>query len=466
MLEGRTWIRAALALAAGVAAIGALAAILEFLAPTLAYQVRDRLAERFSGRGGRPFRIALGVNAGSYFRVGEALNRHLMARSGYELELVATAGVPENVAALLDPTLQIDLATIESSSDEAVTASGIYGLAAIGRQYFFVIVPDDSPVGEIRDLRGPVNPGVRGPGQAPTLGEKVLEYYGLLAAAGQGASSPVAIVRPLSGGLRRDFDAGHMTAATRTQFLHSDLVDDLLVTGGFRLVAIRDHEALARALPGTEAGTIPAGVYGPARRLPVEPVPTLTVSTLLVARGDVPGRVVRDVLEVIYDPRFGREIRSEITEQAGRRVGGLPLHPAADLFYRRDDLVTSDRIGRATFVASILGAIAAVTQFALRFRQAERRRVRRRMLESELDKLNALRRGIETAPTLVAARALASEADDLLTAAEREAASERLDAEGVESLRSVHALCSRALQQRMSAAAAASLADHSDLVLG
>ena len=107
---------------------------------------------------------------------GIILNRYLKEKAGYELELVATAGVPENVGALLDPARHIDLATIESSSEEGAQADGLYGLATVGRQYFFVIVPNNSAAKEIRDLAGAINPGVRDVGQAPTLGRTVLEY--------------------------------------------------------------------------------------------------------------------------------------------------------------------------------------------------------------------------------------------------------------------------------------------------
>ena len=444
---------------AGVCAVSllSLAALSQFLAPSLSYQVRDRVAESFSGRGGRPFRIALGAAKGSYYRLGLVLNRHLEVKAGYELELVATAGVPENVAALLDPTRRIDLATIESSSDEAVNATGLFGLAAVGRQYFFVLVPNESPAQEIRDLAGAINPGVRGAGQAPTLGEKVLDFYGLLAAS---AASPngqpaVSIVRPQRGSIVEDFDAGHMQAATRTQFLQSDLVEDVLRTGRYRLLPIRDHEALARSLPGTEAGFIPAGAYGPERRIPPAPVPTIAVATLLVARRDFPGRVVRDILEVIYDPRFARDLQSQVSEESGRLVGGIPLHPAADIFYRRNELVTGDRIGRVSFIASSIGAVAAAIQFGVRFLRNERRRARRRLLASELEKLAAIRRRIEGSRDDEDARAILTEADELLGRAERDSASGFLDADGIQAVRSAHAGCGRALQQRTSTPAGA-----------
>jgi hypothetical protein len=98
-----------------------------------------------------------------------------------------------------------------------------------------------------------------------------------------------------------------------------------------------------------------------------------------VARRDLPGRVVRDILEAIYDPRFARDLQSDVTEDWGRKVAGLPLHPAADIYYHRNDLVTSDRLGRISFVASGIAALVAAIQFFTRFRRGERIRNRRRL---------------------------------------------------------------------------------------
>ena len=75
---------------AGLAAaiLISLAAVSQCLAPSLTYEIK----------------------AGSYYRLGVLLNRYLKEKAGYELELVATAGVPENIGALLDPARDIHLA--------------------------------------------------------------------------------------------------------------------------------------------------------------------------------------------------------------------------------------------------------------------------------------------------------------------------------------------------------------------
>lgn len=432
--------------AIGIAGVLVIVALLEFLAPDLAYQLRDRGREIVSGNGHRTFRIALGATTGSSYRIGTVLNRYLQEKSGYQLELLATAA-PGNVGALLDRNERIDLATINSADDDAAKASGVVGLAALELQYFMVFVPNASSVQEFRDLAGAVNPGVRQPGQPATLGERVLEYYGMTAASPDGPAARVAIVRP-KGGMATDFDAGLMTAVTRTQTLHSDLIEGLVRGGEYRLVPIRDHDALAKSIPGTRPGFIPSGIYGPGRRIPAEPVPTITTTQLLVGRADLPGRVVCDLLEVVYDPRFARDLQYDLSEQSGRAVASLPLHPAADIYYQRNDLLTSDRLGRLSFVASGIAALAAAIQFVVRYRRNEQVKGRRSLLRSELAKLDAIRQRVEASPDPHEAQELMREAHDLLSNAERDAAAGLLDAQGIDSLRSLHHVCWLSMGQR------------------
>jgi hypothetical protein len=52
-------------------------------------------------------------------------------------------------------------------------------------------------------------------------------------------------------------------------------------------------------------------------------------------------------------------------------------------------------------------------------------------------------------PDRIEDRALIPEAEDLLCSAEQDAAADLLDAEGIQSLRSLHGICWRALQRRL-----------------
>ena len=446
-----------IAIATGVAASLVIAALAQFLAPNLSYEIKDRVVEWLSGNRGRTYRIALGTRAGSYYLLGEVLNRHLKARTGDELELIGTGGVPENVAMLLDRSKGVHLATVDSASDEAANANDLVALAAIERPYFFVMVPDASTVRDVRDLSGAVDTGVRAEGQGPTIGDKVLDYYHLIGPPPAAAT----VVRPGRGSMVQKLDAGEVSAVTRTQFLTAGLADSVLNTGRFRLVPILDHEALARSIPGTEAGFIPAGAYGPSRRIPPAPVPTLVLTSLLVARRDLPGHVVRDILDTLYDPRFGRDIQHELSEESGRKVDHLSLHPAAEIYYHRNDLLTSDRMGRLSFVASAVAGTFATIQFVALLRRNERSKARRGLLLADHEKLRVLRLGIEAAPDEAEARGLVRQADDLLCKAELDAAAGRLDQQGIDTLRSVHGICGRALQQRLNRKKPQGAPDHS-----
>ena len=434
----------------------AVVALLEFLAPDLSYELKDRAREWTTPRAGKPYRMRVGSMTGSAYRVAATLNRHLRARAGYELELVSNSS-PSSVIETLQGSSpdSVDLA-FDNSANGEVGAPGVAGLARLDSQFFFVIVPNDSTVRDVRDLAGPVNPGTRGEPGPPTLGEQVLEYYGLVGSAARGASERVSIVRPDKGNVA-DFESGHNVAETRTQALSSDLIEDILGTGHYRIVPVRDSEAVARAIPGARAGVIPAGAFGPERRIPPEPVPTLVVSQLLLARTDLPARVVRDILDSLYDPSFLREVDYDVTEQTGRELAGWPLHPAAEAFYHRNDPVTADRLGRLSFVASVVAALFAIPPVLTHMRRQDRIRAQRRRLADELRALQAIRAKIDAAPDLVAAEQLIREAVDLLARAELDGAADLLDVEGLKSLRSLHQVCWRALEHKRDALGRADL---------
>jgi TRAP-type uncharacterized transport system substrate-binding protein len=313
----RRWPAYVRAVAVWTAGVVVLVALLEFLAPDLSYEIKDRAREWTNARAAKPYRIRTGTMSGSAYRVAETLNRHLRARARYELELVSNSS-PASVTETLkgDGPDSADL-TVGNSADRDVGAPGIAGLARLDSVFFFVIVPNDSAVREVRDLAGAVNTGTREQNGPPTLGEQVLEHYELIGPAAR-VSERLTIVRPENGNVA-DFDSGHNVAMTRTQALNSDLIESVLGTGRFRIVPIRDSEALARAISGARAGFIPAGVFGPERRIPPDPVPTLVMSQLLLARTDLPARVVRDILETIYDPTFLREVGARCTRSAGER---------------------------------------------------------------------------------------------------------------------------------------------------
>jgi len=119
--------------------------------------------------------------------------------------------------------------------------------------------------------------------------------------------------------------------------------------------------------------------------------------------------------------------------------------------------VTADRLGRLSFVASVVAALFAIPPVLTHMRRHERIRAQRRRLADEVRALQAIRSRIDAAPDLAAAEQLIREADDLLARAELDGASELLDVEGLKSLRSLHQVCWRALEHKRDALGRADL---------
>ena len=69
-------------------------------------------------------------------------------------------------------------------------------------------------------------------------------------------------------------------------------------------------------------------------------------------------------------------------------------------------------------------------------------------MSADLEKLRLLRINIEAAGDETEARALIAQADDLLCQAEQDAIADRLDQDGIATLRSLHGVCWRVLDAR------------------
>src|SRR4029079_3002423 len=120
---------------------------------------------------------------------------------------------------------------------------------------------------------------------------------------------------------------------------------------------------------------------------------------------------VRDILEIVYDPGFLRDVGYDLDEKTGSEVAGWPLHPAAEAFYHRNDPVTADRLGRLSFVASVVAALFAIPPVLTHLRRQERIRAQRRRLAGEPRAVQAVPSRNRAPPGLAVAEQLIREAD-------------------------------------------------------
>jgi uncharacterized protein len=285
----------------------------------------------------RRLRCATGPRGGPYNAFGKSL-AGVVAASGHRLETVAvsTAASVDNLRMLDDGSAELGLAMADACEDAVLgrapfsRPTGVTALARVYVNYTHLFVPADGPVRTVRDLAGRrVATGSAGSG-GNVLAGRLLRAAGLT-----GGRSPA---RQRRLGLADSVDA-----------LHEGRVDALMWSGGVPTPAM---SALARELPLRfvpldgfvnalrgrygpvyTAVTLPPGAYGLR-----EPVATVGVGNYLVARADVPGPVVRELLQVVFDQ--WRVLLRGVT--AGVRLeprfaistGRVPLHPGAEAYYR------------------------------------------------------------------------------------------------------------------------------------
>ncbi|WP_232789571.1 TAXI family TRAP transporter solute-binding subunit [Streptomyces jeddahensis] len=285
----------------------------------------------------RRLRVATGPRGGPYNAFGRAL-AGAAAASGHRLEIVpvGTAASVDNLRRLEDGSAELALAMADASEDAVLgrapfsRPAGVTALARIYVNYTHLVVPADGPVRSVEELAGRrVATGSAGSG-GNVLAGRLLRAAGLT-----DGRSPVQERRL---GLEDSADA-----------LREGRVDALMWSGGVPTPAL---SALARELPLRflpldgfvsalrerygpvyAAVTLPSGAYGL-----TQPVATIGIGNYLMARADVPGPAVRELLHVVFD-RWQSLLRgvtagARLEPRFAISTGRVPLHPGAEAYYR------------------------------------------------------------------------------------------------------------------------------------
>jgi TRAP transporter TAXI family solute receptor len=281
-------------------------------------------------------RIATGNRGAVFDRYGTALAAEAeVLMPDVDASIVLSRGSVENVRLLLDGRADVAFCLGDTARD-AYEGSAPFdapaGLVAVCRLYdsfLQVLVPDDSPVRSIADLRGR-----------------------RLSAGQVGSGTRLVVERCLAAvGLAGDVTLLDVDLETSAAALRTGRVDALAFVSGFPVPSL---VALGRVLPlrgvdladvldrlatgqdGDEyvAGPLPAGPYG----LPTT-VETVSVKTSMLARPDLDDALVQGFASVVFDRQEALARRVPDVRQptlaAAMFTQPIPLHPGALRFLRR-----------------------------------------------------------------------------------------------------------------------------------
>ena len=418
-----------------VIALVALVFLFLVLAPDIAARVSGEVMGRIDRRSGETIALATGGRAGGYYAKGRALAEVLERRHSYSLEVVETQGSLENIRRLRNG--EVDFALIQGGLPEDM--EGLQGVAALDMQFAHIIAPSDASTEGFRDLSGRrVGVGPEDGGSA-VLARQIFSFFSF--------GAPPVLVYDHNADLEQAFLDDEIDAAFLVYSLFSPAVEKLLSTGWYKLIPLRESQAVSSYLYGVSTENIPHSLYGPDRMIPLAltgDIPTVGVKTLLVSRPDVTPRVVRAVLDALYSVDFRRTAHlPDLNEGWGRNIREFTLHAAAEKYYTRNEPVSSDRFEIASFfLAGLIGLVSAVSYISHR-----RQRIvvahRRRAILPYFEKLLALRQDAEALDDPDTLMTLAHEMMATQRKAERAWLRGKLDTEHMENLYSVYNFGSR-----------------------
>ncbi|MEX1148186.1 MAG: TAXI family TRAP transporter solute-binding subunit, partial [Sphingomonadales bacterium] len=220
--------------------------------------------------------MAAGPEGGVYHRHAMAY-RDRLAREGVTLEVLATAGSPDNLARLGEAA--VDVAFIQTGVAEADAFPDLRSLGSLYYEPIWVFVrrdaiPDDGDLPRgLKSLEGlRVALGAPGSGSG-AVAQRLLDAVGVRVR-DVAVSGPAAAARMVTGG---GADAAILVAGPTAR-----LLEDLLAADHVMLLALPEAEALTRHFRDLSALTLPATVLDLARGVPARDTPILAATANIV----------------------------------------------------------------------------------------------------------------------------------------------------------------------------------------
>lgn len=246
-----------------------------------------------------------------------------------KLEIVETEGSAESMQLLHEGKVDMGFASNETPpAPEARTVAFVYN------SLFHLIVPTDSSIQSVADLKGKrVGTPSKGGGSYNSF-MTLIDYYDV-------KPEEFAAFENLSSSKLPDaFLQGKLDAMFGSDAIGLERQAKVLETGRARLVPLDQAEAMHLTLPYIRAAVIPKGAYKAYPPIPDQDLQTVGIETSLLAHRNLNPQIVHEITRMLFDYRL------ELAEQApqlsalespvGDPTLGIALHEGAMSFYTRD----------------------------------------------------------------------------------------------------------------------------------
>jgi TRAP transporter TAXI family solute receptor len=282
--------------------------------------------------------VATGAETGTYHALGAALAQILTLMDVVESARVrSTGGSVENMEMIENG--DADLAFVQSDTPPSTNARLV---ASLYDEVLHILVSKVAAdeIHTIYDLRGQrVSLGLAGSGTRQ-LSQRVLDHFGVEVGEDQALSPEEAKAGLIDGSI----DGAFVLNA-----IPSRIVNELAELDAIRFLSLGDAQeygneadALALVFPSIRGTTIPRSTYV---RLPLDPVRTIEVSAMLIARRDLDANLVRTIATTVFENRSGDGglegndlgVARRIREDYRPAAVSVPYHRGAIAYYHREE---------------------------------------------------------------------------------------------------------------------------------
>ncbi|MEM6795065.1 MAG: TAXI family TRAP transporter solute-binding subunit [Acidobacteriota bacterium] len=267
----------------------------------------------------RQLTLATGGQGGAYFGYGQAYGEHL-ARFGFELEVLETAGSVENLALL--EAGEVDLALLQGGVTDPETSPDLEVLGSLFFEPFWVFYRADAVVERLTDLSGKrLAIGPEGSGTR-VLAKPLL--------ADNDVDEGNTTLLPLAGAqAAQALEAGEVDAVFFVASAEASYVERLLGAEGIELLSLRRYRAYKVRHPFLSPVILGEGVIDLDDNLPPRDVQMVAAASTLAARKNLHHALVPVLVEAMENVHGGPDLFSEAGRFPSHLLSQLPVKQEA-----------------------------------------------------------------------------------------------------------------------------------------
>ncbi len=272
--------------------------------------------------------IAAGPDDGAYYAFAQQY-AEFFAERGIELEVLETAGTPDNIARLLADRSEADLAIVQAGVADREQARRLEALVRIGLEPVWLFHRAELEINRMTDLRGRrIAAGLEDSGTR-IAAEQWLTMGGV--AEGEDGTELITAGNTES---RRLLLAGEVDAAIVVLSPQAPIIASMVDAPELALYSVQRATAYSRRLPHMTPVTLPAGVFDFAADRPPRDTRLLANSALIVAGPGLHDGIVQLAIDAAKDVHGEADLLGEPGRFPDKPTGDIPISSFAEHYLR------------------------------------------------------------------------------------------------------------------------------------